>query len=407
MKVGQTVTLAILSIVLAFFFWAVATEAEDPMVEKPLPYLVPVEIRGVPDGRVAYGIDSVKARVVLRAPESLWEILQTQTSEVQAYVDLSNVESGMVTAPVQVEINRSPVQRVRISPEEITLQLEPVAEQDVPVAVTVEDTPAQGFVARSPSYVPRTVTVRGPQSLVVEVVRCVVSLSVADKRQTVEDDFQLSPVNETGDEVPYVEVIPKTVTVEVPIEQLGNIRDLAVNVVLSGHPAAGYRVGAVEVEPPVVTVTGRRDVVQAAPLSLGTEPITLDDVSESFTTTVGLQLPEGLSVLTTPQVLVNVNIEAVRSEVTIPLEPEVRGLTQGYTVTVSPAAIQVVISGPFEAVKALDPLEVESFVDVTGLTPGEHTVAPEVVLPDDSLQVDSILPQSSLVVEIQEVPEAF
>ncbi|MFP4343376.1 MAG: YbbR-like domain-containing protein [Anaerolineales bacterium] len=397
--------MAIVSLVLAFIFWAVATEAEDPMISQAYPSPITVEIRERPEDMIAYGMGVEQATVVLRAPESLWQsLLRVQSDVVEAYVDLSDVEQGSVTVPVQVQVNRQPVQVVSVTPSEVTLNVEPVAEKDVPVDVNVEGTAALGFRARSSAYAPRNVTVRGPAPQVEGVDRVLITISVEDRRQSVEDDFQPVPVDETGEPVQHVEVIPRTVTVEVPVEQLGNIRDLPVNAVLTGHPAPGYRVGPVNLEPPVVTVTGRRDVVQNAPLALSTEPIPLDGASESFTRTVGLQLPEGLSVLTSPEVLVSVSIEMLESVVTLPVAPEIRGLSLGYTATVTPTLLQIVIEGPFLAIEALVPTEVEVFFDLGGLSPGEHPVTPEITLPDDSLRVKEVIPPS-VIVEIREQEE--
>jgi len=289
------------------------------------------------------------------------------------------------------------------SPEELTLILEPTAERDVPVAVMLDGSAALGFVSRTPTFVPRSVTVSGPQSLVSQVVRSLITVPLDDQRENVEGDFQPVPLDETGNPVSYVQVIPKTVTVNVPVEQLGNIRDLAVRVLLAGQPAPGYRVGSVEVEPPAVTVLGRSDVVQeiAATGYLETDPILLEDASASFTTTVALQVHEGLSVLVTPQVVVSVSIEALESKLTVQTKPQILGVRPGLTATVSPETLQLVLSGPFTAVEQLDPTQIQIEVNLSQLVEeGTYTVAPRVILPDDSIRVVSILPQSSLTVEI-------
>ncbi|MBN1260223.1 MAG: hypothetical protein JXB35_06040 [Anaerolineae bacterium] len=406
LRAGQNLGLLLLSILLAFFFWAVATETENPTAERTYPASISVEVRGVDQERMmAYGAEGVKARVVLRAPQSVWDILQLE--DIRAYVDLSDASTGEITAPVHIEVLRGPVQVVESSPQEITLNLEPLAEKEIPVVVTVSGTPSLGFVARSPTYAPRAVLVKGPESKVDEVTRAAISVSVSEQRQSVTGDFQPAPVDETGNVVAYVQAVPKTVTVKVPIEQLGNIRDVAVRVILAGQPAPGFRVGAVTVDPPVVTVIGRLDVVQDIAGYVETEPIGLQEAAGSFTTTVGLQVPEGLSVLLTPQVLVTVNLEAVESSLTVQIEPEIQGLEPTLTVTVIPESVQIIATGPFEAIKRFDPASIRVILDLSGLSVGEHTVVPTVEIPDGTIRVDSILPQSSLTVVIEEAETAF
>lgn len=406
LNVGEFLSLALFSLLLAFFFWVVATEAQDPMIERSYPTPLRVDIRNIPDGMVTYNGEDPQVRIVLRAPESLWEVLQAPLGDIRAYVDLANAEPGQVTAPVQVEIRRRPTQIVSVSPAEITLTLEPLAQAEVPVEVRLQGTPALGFVTRAPTFLPQVVTVSGPQSLVSETVRALVKVSVDETRDPIRESFAPVPVDEVGNEIEQVTLMPRAVTVEVPVEQLGNIRDLAVHVVLIGQPAPGYRVGSIEKEPPSVAVSGIRDVVQALPGYLNTDPIELDGVNESFTTTVGFQTPSGISVLTAPQVLVSVNIEPLESTLTVELTPEIRGLRTGYTITVKPETVQVVVSGPFAAIEQVNAAEITGVLDVTDLTEGEHTVPLEVTLPEgvEALVVEGIVPQSSLVVEIGRLP---
>jgi YbbR domain-containing protein len=406
MKVGQwmreNASTFLLSLVLAFFFWAAATEAENPTEERPYPYPLPVEVRGVPEGMMAYGAEEVRVRVVLRAPQDLWPVLQKE--DIVPYVDLhdANVgpEGGEVTLPVRVEFRRRPLQVVQMSPQEITFYVEPTAEVEVPVVVVTEGAPVLGFVARAPIYAPRTVLVQGPKSKVEAVAQARVTVSVADRRDSVIGDFSPTAVDGNGDPVPYVTLIPDTITVQVPIEQLGNIRDLAVRVVLSGQPAPGYAVTGIEVQPPVVTVIGRRDVVQSISGYLETKPIAIDGATAPITATAELNVPEGLSVLVTPQVLVRVEIEPLESTFTLQVTPVITGLGRGLTATVKPESAQLVITGPFDVVNAVDPATIHLYLDASGLGPGTYTLAPQVILPQ-GLRVKEILPQPSFTMTIR------
>ncbi|MBN1922076.1 MAG: hypothetical protein JW892_12580 [Anaerolineae bacterium] len=400
-RLGQNLSLVILSLVLAFFFWAVATETSDPTEERAYATAIPIEILGVPQDRMAaYGAENAKVRVVLRAPSSLWEILQPE--DIHAYVDLSATEPGKdIVVPVIVEVLRGPSQIVEYSPDRITLNLETLAEKDVPVLVVIDGSPALGFVARPSTYVPQTVTVRGPESLVEEVTRAQLRISVKEQRQNVTGDLPAQPVDQAGNLINYVEVIPKSVSVSVPIEQLGNIRDMAVRVILLDEPADGYRVSRVTVDPPIITVIGRQDVLQNSAGYLETDPISLSGTDASFTATVMLQIPEGLSVLMTPEVLVDVTLEAQESKLTVPVEPQILGLAPGYNAELQPNRLRLVLIGPYELIQQLDIASVRMFADLTELPPGRHTVTPTVTLPDPLIRIESILPQPTLSVMIR------
>ena len=55
--VGQNLSLIIMSTLLAFFFWAVATEAENPTIENTYTSPIPIDIRGLSEDRVWYDLD--------------------------------------------------------------------------------------------------------------------------------------------------------------------------------------------------------------------------------------------------------------------------------------------------------------------------------------------------------------
>lgn len=386
--------LMLLALVLAFFFWIIATEGENPTVEKSFPNPLPLEIRGLSAGMMSYGAEGTRVRVVLRAPQSVWNALQAE--DIQAFVDLSNAGSGPLTAPIQVVVRRQPTRVVDVTPPEVTLTVEPVAQRELPVTIALQGTPALGYRTRPPTLAPQTVLISGPASIISQVTRLQVLVPVTDQRQEIRADFQPVPLDADGNTVSYVQTLPKAVTVQVPIEQLGNFRDLAVKVVLADQPAAGYRLTGVEVEPPIVTVFMRQEMIQSAPGYLETQPISLADASQDFTTTISLQVPDGLSVLTSSQVRVSVHLEALQSGMTLDLKPTVIGLNRELTATVAPEMVSVILSGPLPLLNQLGPDTLQLLLDLTGLPVGEHVIAPQIIAPD-RIRIDSIMPQSVTV----------
>ena len=70
-------------------------------------------------------------------------------------------------------------------------------------------------------------------------------------------------MDENENAVSEIDIIPKNVTVNVSVLQLGYIRDMAVTVSLEGQPASGYRIANLVVDPPVVKVFGEINTVRA------------------------------------------------------------------------------------------------------------------------------------------------
>ncbi len=392
----QNISMIILSLLVAFFLWAVATESENPTIQRPISAPIYLEVENLPEGMMRYESEKNRVQVVLRAPKTIWDTLQTD--DFHAFVDLTGAKVGKVTRPVQVEVRRDPVQIVDVTPKEVTLTVEAIEEKDVPVEVKMQGSPMLGYTAETPVIVPRSIKIQGPASMVNKVTRMQVTIELNNQRMDLQGDFEPIPLDENGEPVSYIAFNPKTVTVNVPVRALSGYRDLAIKAKVVGQPAPGYRITNVTVKPTIVTVVGRSSAVQSASGYLETEPINLEDATQSMTLTAFLQTPEGITVLIppTPQVTVTVGIEVIESGLTVEQEPILQGLGEDLVVTVEPTSTVAILSGPIAIMDVLDPNDVQIVLDLTDLTVGEYTLTPRVYAPE-GVRAQSILPESVIV----------
>ena len=168
-RISQNVSLIVLSLLLAFFFWAVAREAEDPTRVDTYGASVPVEFRGLPETMTTYGAETLKVRVDIRAPESVWQGLAID--DIDAYIDLTTVETGTQVIPVMVEVRAQPAEIQTVNPETVELIVEHIAEKEIPVVIRIQGTPAMGYRSDPAEVAPQTLRVRGPESLIRQVVK--------------------------------------------------------------------------------------------------------------------------------------------------------------------------------------------------------------------------------------------
>ncbi len=391
--ISHNLSLFAISLLLAFFFWAVATEAEDPTRIDTFGGPITIELRGLQDGMTTYGSENATARVEIRAPRSVWD--QLRAEDIDAYVDLTSVGTGTVEVPIQVELESGPADITSITPERIELVIEPVAEKEVPVQVVIQGTPAIGFSVENPEIAPQSVRVVGPESLVEQVNRVQVAVSVEGRQGSVRSDYQPLAVDEDGASVENVETAPRSVTVNVPVTQLGFFRDIPVTAgPLVGQPAPGYRISNLEFVPPAVKVSGRREVVQGVNF-LQTEPINLQGITQTLTTSVTLQMVQGLSVIqpSQPVVTVTVTVEIIRSGITLEITPTIRALSPALTASVGPESVVVILSGPLDIMESLQPSDVQVILDLSGLGTGEYTIVPMIVVPDQ-VDVENVIPEA-------------
>ena len=99
------------ALAMALAVWVAAVSAADPDEVRQYPDAIPVEIIGQDPGLVITGEVPQQIELWLRAPNSVWNRLLTETEELRAILDLSGRGAGEHTLEIQIQI---PIQPVRI-----------------------------------------------------------------------------------------------------------------------------------------------------------------------------------------------------------------------------------------------------------------------------------------------------
>ena len=169
---------------------------------------------------------------------------------------------------------------------------------------------------------------------------------------------------------------------------------MAVKVTVHGQVASGYRLDNISVFPPVVTVySSDPTVVNALPGVVETQPLDLQDVNDNLTTRLQLNLPPGISVVGEQTVLIQAGVSPIESSLTLSGEKvEIIGLPAGMSAEVSPATVDVILSGPLPLLDTLTRQDVRVTVDITGLDAGIHQMTPKVEVLISNVKVESLLP---------------
>ncbi len=389
-RLSQNILTFLLSLLLAFFLWVIATETENPTLEQTLPQPFSIRIEGLDSSLIAYGYESVQVKLTARAPRSVWETFQS--GDVDFFVDVTGLEPGMYTLPIEVRFKQL-MRVVRLQPEQVVVRIEPLLTSEIPVQAIVRGTPALGYQVSEPKLVPQKILISGPASSVNQVVAAQIILDVNERRQNLQGDYSPVIVDENGNILPYLTPDPQRISVALSVEQLGNYRDMAIKVKLNGQPAAGYRITRVEVDPPIVTAFGPVELIRGLEGFIETAPVNLNQATSTISVTTLLQLPSGLSLLLpAPQVQVVVHIAPIQSSLALDRAVEIQGTTI-YSVTVAPSVVSLILSGPLPTLDRLDPNTVHAIVDVTDLEPGIHRIEVRVIAPPD-LVVESVIPET-------------
>lgn len=395
----------LLALILAVAVWISAVTSSDPDEVRTL--TVPLAIIGQNPSLINVNDRPANLQLTLRAPHSVWEKLNTQDNSVQATLDLSGLGSGEYTVNVKITVAVPPYQIILANPTSVTVRLEPVATDTLPIFLSLSGEPAIGYQAGEEIVDPKTVTISGPASVIEKATRARILVSLAGARESIDQLIGVQIVDAKNSQLRDITVSPESVHVSIPITQQGGFRDVAVKVVVQGQQAPGYRIENVSVFPPVVTVfAADPKLVDALPGVIETQPLDIQDAKADIATRLGLNLPDDISIVGSKTVRVQVGVSAIQTSQTLPNQTiNVIGLSEGYAARVSPQAIDVIISGPLPVLDTLTPQDVIINVDVSGLEPGIHQLVPKWEVLVSNVQVESILPGTvEVIVFIPDTP---
>jgi len=387
---------------LSIAVWIAAVTSADPDETRALSSTVPVQVVGQDPSLVVSSRIPTEVEVTLRAPRSVWEIIEADPQIVQAILDLSGLSSGEHSLELQIQIDARPVQIVSVSPHIITFELETLATQTFRVDLSLTGETAIGYQVGENSLVPAEVVVAGAQSQVEKVVRARVSVNLSGIRENLDQNLRVEVLDENGQKVDGVTVSPESIQVTLPVSQQGGYRDVAVKVVVLGRVASGYRLTDISVFPPVVTVfAANPELVGTLPGVVETQPLELQSAKEDISTRVALNLPEGISIVGEQTVLIQAGISPIESSVTLAGEKvEVINIGEGLIAQVSPATVDVIVSGPLPLLDTLTRQDVRVTVDLSGLAAGTYQITAKVDVLIADVVVESILPNTMEVVVV-------
>lgn len=389
-----------LALILAIAVWFSAVTSADPDEVRTFPRAIPLEIVGQDPGLVIVGTLPESINLALRAPRSVWDKISVADSPIRAVVDFAGLSAGEHSLAVQVQVRIGPAQLVSVSPQNISVNLQPLATKSFPINLSIRGEVAVGFETGAAEMSATQVALSGPASLVADVQRVQADLSIAGMRQDAQSAVQLRALDASGVAVSGLSLSPESIQVRVPIIQQGGYRDIAVKVVVRGQVAGGYRLTNISVFPPVLTVYSKEPtLVNQLPGYVETEPLNLDGSSENTDTSLGLNLPKGVSVVGSQTVQVQVGIAAIEGSLSLNnMKVGVIGLSPGLGAFTSPETVDVILTGPLPLLDKLSAGDVTIVVDLTGLQPGVHQLTAQAQIKINDVHVQSINPTTIEVV---------
>ncbi len=391
-NVRRTPGLFVASLLIGVSLWVFVTDTENPTLVDFFPQPITVEAVNVGDAlAVANQLPAINVRI--SAPSDRWDDLTA--ANLRAYVDLQGFDARSQDVPVFVEVTGiSGVRVLDSDPRSIVVNLEDLVSRDVPVRARTVGSLPTGYELGEMAPAVTSVRVTGPETLVALVSEVSADVNVTGLTVGVEQGVTLKPLGAGGGEVRGVRLDPETVRVAVEIHQSTLVRTLPLTVEIVGNPDPGFRVSSVVTSPAAILVQGPIEALQQLD-TIALPSVNVNGARTDIVRSVEIPLPPGVSFVDRERATVTVAITPMTGafRLTVPVEAE--GLSNGFTASITPGNVDVVLEGPLPVLNVLGPADVRAVVDLAGRT-GTVTVPVQVTVPE-GVAIDSVQPISVTV----------
>jgi YbbR domain-containing protein len=316
--------------------------------------------------------------------------------DFRATINLTDVKPDGQPVNVRVDVVAIDprVTILEVTPRTIQVVLDQLITKTVDVVVD-RGTPPAGLDIGETVVDPSQVEVTGPSMAVNRIVSVRASTPIDASGLDIDREVQPVPIDASGEVVTGVELDPRTVHVTIPIYTNKESRTLPVNPIITGTPAAGFRISSIDVTPLTVLVEGDQDQLVAL-IRADTEPVAVFGASANVSMDVALNLPTGVKPLGVSTITVTVRIEPITETRTFTAGLRLDGQQPllGYTVGVD--RVLLTLYGSVVTLDRLDAAPIVVGLNVATLGPGTHEVPVVPSLPS-GVTVADLSPQTVTV----------
>ncbi|HET7628071.1 MAG TPA: CdaR family protein [Bacillales bacterium] len=324
-------------------------------------------------------VSGLPEKVTVQLRGSKDSILKTTLANGhKAFVDLRGLGPGIHEVNVKTT-GFDDGMVVTVVPKTIEVKIQKKETKTLPVQIDLinESKVKDGYEIGEPIVSPSQVEVTGPKALVDKVSFVEGLVDVKGKSETVEATAALSAYDAEGNEV-NVTINPAVVQVKVPITAAS--KNVEIQLKPKGSLPDGLTIQSIDKKPAQVTLFGPEKVLED--LSYIEVPFDLSGIQDDQTIQVKIPVPDGVSKVSPEQLTLTIDVAKKVSKTFQDIFVDVTGKSEGLTYTLEKpddGLVDVTLTGPKETVGSVDPDQIEVYIDVSNLAPGEHTVPVQVV----------------------------
>ncbi|MCX7922476.1 MAG: CdaR family protein [Clostridia bacterium] len=378
----NSITLKIISIMLAVLLWFIVNPFEEKVLTVPLKV---INENTLNDKGIVLKNKNYLRSIAITISGSKEKIKNISASDFEVMLDFSRIQSASeksltVDTPVYLGTEKLSLKDLEIKPKAIAVDLGKIEENPFYVQVETTGKLKENYEIISKSAIPHTISLQGLDSLInsVAAVKVYVDVSKLDRNITVKKECRV--YNKKGEEIPE---LSRKLYADVKLEVAKRVPVIPI---IKGIPAKNYIGGDSNVKPGDVLITGLPEDL-AGINSLETMPIDIENANKTISTASLVKLPEGIRLVNASrEVAVNVAIEQLVQKSFVIKKEDIKlmntEIDNSLKYEIQTLELKVEIKG---SKKDLETLETENFmtsVDVAGKGPGTYQLPLKIGLPD-------------------------
>lgn len=328
-RLTHNLGLKILALVFSMGLWFVVNNITDPTIRKPFTN-IPVEIineeKITNEGKVYEVLeDTDTVNVWVTGKQSIMNYITKD--DIKAVADLSEL-TFMNTVSIKLSSAKYNSElEFTSSADNLKLSIEDMKRVQMIINTSTSGEPAAEYVVGTVTPSQNVVRLSGPESLINQIDHVEAVANIAGYSTDINSSVELKLCDAEGNEIKSNSIKANITTIDVAVTILGT-KEIPVNFIVQGEPAAGYVVSDEMITvPETVTVAGKKSALESiTELNVADSALEVDDLKENMTTIINIRkyLPSGIQFADSTfngNVSVTVGIEPiVTQEFEIPVE---------------------------------------------------------------------------------------
>lgn len=368
----------IICVLLSIGLWIYVTNVENKIRTTEISK-IPVELvnlDALTSSKLALSPDQ-ELYATLKVEGNNNDINKIKKSDFKLQVDLSEYAWKKGANKVPITIVDSPISVSIRNTNTLTIQLniEDMVEKTLPVISNIKVTTKQGYFASEPIISPEEVKVSGAESSINKVSKLVVIDNKEGASEDIVGDYEIKPVDDSGEKVLGVTLSQETAKVEISISKGKSVK---VSVETTGTLQTGVKLRSLESSRNTVEILGPKEILDRIG-EVKTTPIDLSSITSSQEVNLKIILPEGVMVAQGDDMLsVKVNLAGMITK-DFSIKYSLSGANQGLKITPSKDLIKVTIKGYEDEISSVIADNLQASIDLSSYKEeGTFEVTPEV-----------------------------